>query len=94
LAVCEIGEDVWRSSASLTRQLHALPAFVAGLQLVPAGPALARELGLDLVPPGIDIAARASTRGAIAFARLPWSASLADKRQRPQSHPERLSVGS
>ena len=69
-AVREVDEDVWRAATSLARQLHAEPAFVAGLQLVPGGSALARELGLDLVSPGIEVAARAGRRGALAFARL------------------------
>jgi putative nucleotidyltransferase-like protein len=38
--------EVWREAAALARAVEALPAFAAGLRLLPAGAARARDLGL------------------------------------------------
>lgn len=39
--------DVWRHAASLAQRISATPAFTAGLLLLPAGEAVADELGLQ-----------------------------------------------
>ncbi len=40
-------EDTWRAAGALARDLDALEAFATGLRFLPAGQALAQELGLD-----------------------------------------------
>jgi len=40
-------KDTWRAAAALARDLDALEAFGTGLRFLPAGAALAEELGLD-----------------------------------------------
>ena len=46
LALERLEESVWREAAELAARLDALPAFAAGLRLVPAGAELAAQLDL------------------------------------------------
>jgi hypothetical protein len=45
-ALARLPDETWRASEALGRRLDALPAFVAGLSLVPDGEALAARLGV------------------------------------------------
>ncbi len=50
-ALRSVDSSIWRGAAELARQLGAIDAFTAGLQLEPDGAALAGSLGL---PPGVS----------------------------------------
>jgi hypothetical protein len=43
-------QDLWRRAAQLAERLHGVPAFAAGLRLIPDGARLAGELGLPPTP--------------------------------------------
>ena len=45
--LARLPESLWQQAVALAGRLEALPAFVAGLQLLPEGAALARRLGLE-----------------------------------------------
>lgn len=57
---------VWDEAAALARALDAVPAFAAGLRLVPDGAALAERLGLTTAPT-VDLAMRSRSQPAEAF---------------------------
>ena len=44
------GSDVWRAAAGLAGRVQAVPAFAAGLRLLPEGAGLAAQLGLPPAP--------------------------------------------
>jgi hypothetical protein len=80
LAVARLSPGVWRGARVLAERLDALPGLRAGLELVPAGPALARELELgDAVSRDVELAAFGPP-GALQLRRtwtLPWRKRLA-----------------
>ncbi len=49
-AVATLPLGLWRQAAALAIDLEAVPAFVAGIRLVPEGREIVRELGLPDVP--------------------------------------------
>lgn len=66
----QIGIDVWSAAADLATSLNAMPAFVQGLAMLPAGVELADRLGLDSTP-AIDVELRAAGAAeALTFSRL------------------------
>jgi hypothetical protein len=67
-------EARWREAATLAGRLGALPAFVAGLTLLPAGTDLVRRLSLETEEPG-DVALRAATAPPVAQG-LAWLMAL------------------
>jgi hypothetical protein len=70
LALERLPEGAWLAAAELASQLDAVPAFAAGLRLVPAGALLAERLGLPFARP-VDIALRASSAPPLALG-LDW----------------------
>jgi hypothetical protein len=62
---------VWDDAARLARELGALPAFVAGVRLHPAGSALVDALGLEVdIPTGVALRAGAPPLLAVGLDRL------------------------
>ena len=53
-------DAVWNAAAALAAQLAALPAFVTGMKLLPAGEELTRRLGIDATG-SVETALRATT---------------------------------
>jgi hypothetical protein len=70
-ALARLSPDAWREAAALAARLQAMPVFVAGLTLAPAGEALAAELGLPRGRPvAIALAARSAPPTAEGFLRF------------------------
>ena len=67
-------EALWSEAATLAARLEALPAFVTGMALLPAGADMIRRLGLDTDKP-LDVAIRAGTAPPVAQG-LAWLLAL------------------
>jgi len=73
-AVARLSIDIWQGAAAIAGSLDALPAFAAGLRLVPAGADLAHRVGLPRAgPPDLLLRARGAAPGALT---LDWLATL------------------
>ena len=66
LALNRFERAIWDDAASIADQLAALPAFVAGLRLLPTGSALVSELELD-ADPTVEVALSSASAPKQAF---------------------------
>ena len=66
LALQNLSQDVWVAAAVVAHEIQATDAMTAGLDMVPQGQALVKQLGLQ-PPTNVDVALRAASAPAAAF---------------------------